>query len=655
MSQNDQQEASWSNRAADRRAPSLEFRNVVVDAEVRTGFLGLVGPRKTVHILRDVSGEIEPGLLTAIIGPSGAGKTTLLQAISNQLAAGGSSGVTATASLSINGRPATAAAYRRLAAFVPQSDASLQESMTPREVVRFAAAMQLPPSWDDERREARAEAALAALGLGGCADTVLGDPGDQHARGVSGGERRRTSVAVELVRDPDLILLDEPTSGLDSEAATQLVTHLRGLTADGAERRRTVVATIHQPSSALFDLFDRVIVMAAGRVAFAGPTAAAVDHFAELGHPVPTDENPATFMLDLVRPAAGGAKSTDRLERLADAWAAKAPAAALDADRLELGAAAGTAAGLDATAKDRPGRDEDKRERPPLSRQFSLLLARNWLQLTRRRRAAALRFGQIFFFAALVSVLFWDLGDDQASIQNRGGAIFFITNAAAFLACLSAVTGFSNDRLVFLREQAAGAYGPAVYYAARSVLDVPVDLVAGVLFSAIVYFSAGFQSDASKFGVFTLTVALLFSAGTSIGLAIGALVPYAELAAVATPLALSPMMMFVPFVLLWDQTPVFLLPFRVASIFHWAYSALARGEFEGLTLRCTQDQLVFGVCPVESGDFVVSNVQDLDRFSVALCVGVLVLFALNVRVTAGAVFVRKSRELKRRVLSPAAE
>jgi len=179
--------------------------------------------------------------------------------------------------------------YRKQVAFVAQDD-SLIISATPRECIRFSAKLRLSRSTTEDELDRLTERMLQELGLVQCADTVVGGA---LLKGISGGERKRTSVGVELVTRPSCVFLDEPTSGLDSFSAVQLVKVLKKVANAGA----SVLFTIHQPSSEVFEMFDHFILMNKGRVMYQGPTSGVETYFADRGHPMPPRYNPADFVM----------------------------------------------------------------------------------------------------------------------------------------------------------------------------------------------------------------------------------------------------------------------------------------------------------------------------------------------------------------------
>eukprot|EP00968_Pinguiococcus_pyrenoidosus_P021599 scaffold2850_cov235-Pinguiococcus_pyrenoidosus.AAC.12 len=215
--------------------------------------------------------------VAALMGPSGAGKSSLLNVLAGRI--GPSSKNSITGVVQVDGQQIDTVANRKNVAYVMQDDA-LMPTTTPRDALNFSARLRLPSSMPTEETDALVGELLRELGLEDCADTLIG--GDIFP-GISGGQRKRTSVGVELISNPAMLFLDEPTSGLDSFSAEQVVELLKKVAGAGA----TVVCTIHQPSSEVFSLFHVVILLRAGRVVFDGTREGLNGFFADAGYVCP--------------------------------------------------------------------------------------------------------------------------------------------------------------------------------------------------------------------------------------------------------------------------------------------------------------------------------------------------------------------------------
>lgn len=223
------------------------------------------------------------------MGPSGAGKTSLLNVLAGRVRTWGRLTVNANVLLDKRKVDPTDPRVRKSIAFVAQDD-SLPSTATPREAIRFSAKLRLPAETKDEELDMITSALIEELGLTKCADSFVGGA---LVRGISGGERKRTSVGVELVVQPRLVFLDEPTSGLDSHSALQCVLLLRKIANAGA----SVIFTIHQPSSQIFASFDHLIFLHKGRLMYNGAVESVPDFCESRGHPCPKRHNPSAWMM----------------------------------------------------------------------------------------------------------------------------------------------------------------------------------------------------------------------------------------------------------------------------------------------------------------------------------------------------------------------
>lgn len=241
-------------------------------------------PNQTIEILKNVSGTAAAGQVTSIMGPSGAGKTTMMDLLAGRLQR--ISEMSIKGEVLVNNEPIDYRRFRHSTGYVTQHD-YLPPTETVRECLMFSAQLRLPSGLTSAQRRQRVESILDELSLQDCANTFIGSPA-AGIKGVSGGEKRRVSVGVELITSPTCLFLDEPTSGLDSEIAVAIMRTLKAIAAKG----RTVALTIHQPNSDITELFDHFILMARGQILYGGAWKLAVTAFADAGFPCPQFKNP---------------------------------------------------------------------------------------------------------------------------------------------------------------------------------------------------------------------------------------------------------------------------------------------------------------------------------------------------------------------------
>lgn len=267
--------------------PGLEFRNLsysVVKKQKKDG----VWIKKEAHLLNDISGQAMKGEVMAIMGPSGAGKSTFLDALAGRIAQGSLEG-----SVRIDGKPVSTSYMKMVSSYVMQDD-QLFPMLTVFETFMFAAEVRLSPSISKAEKTKRVYELLEQLGLQSTVHTYIGDEGK---RGVSGGERRRVSIGIDIIHKPSLLFLDEPTSGLDSTSAYSVVEKVKEIARGGS----IVLMTIHQPSYRIQLLLDRITVLARGRLIYLGTPIALSDHLSGFGRPLPDGENSLEYLLDVIK------------------------------------------------------------------------------------------------------------------------------------------------------------------------------------------------------------------------------------------------------------------------------------------------------------------------------------------------------------------
>jgi ABC-type multidrug transport system ATPase subunit len=245
------------------------------------------------QVLSHVTGTVRPGEILAIMGASGAGKSTLLDILARK----GKTGKV-TGEMYVNGRELDKATFRRVIGYVDQED-TLMPTLTVYETVLYSALLRLPREMSYEAKVYRTLETMNELGILGIRDSRIGESGK---RSISGGEKRRVSIACELVTGPSVLFLDEPTSGLDSYNAFNVIECLKTL---ARQYNRTVIFTIHQPQSNIVALFDRLLVLAKGQLVYSGAASAAQAHFESAGYPCPPGYNIADYVIDVTVEAAG--------------------------------------------------------------------------------------------------------------------------------------------------------------------------------------------------------------------------------------------------------------------------------------------------------------------------------------------------------------
>lgn len=221
------------------------------------------------------------------MGPSGSGKTTLLNVLARRSVP---LKVKSSSSVLINSQVPDDSTFRKLTSYVENEDA-LIGSLTVKQTLQFAAQLSLSTSVGKVESRRRVNELLQAFGLSGQADTIIGT---LLKKGISTGQKRRLDVAVQLLSAPKILFLDEPTSGLDSAASFKVMSYVRDV---AKANNLIVISSIHQPSTATFQLFDKLLLLSGGKTCFSGSISEVKPHFDKIGFPMPFQINPAEFIL----------------------------------------------------------------------------------------------------------------------------------------------------------------------------------------------------------------------------------------------------------------------------------------------------------------------------------------------------------------------
>ncbi|CAL0310560.1 unnamed protein product [Lupinus luteus] len=533
-------------------------------------------------ILKGITGAVNPGEVLALMGPSGSGKTSLLNLIGGRL-----SHPTISGTISYNDQPYSKCLKSRIG-FVTQDDV-LSPHLTVKETLTYAARLKLPKTLTREQKEKRALDVIYELGLERCQDTMIGG---SFIRGVSGGERKRVCVGNEIIINPSLLFLDEPTSGLDSTTALKMVQMLH----DIAEAGKTVVTTIHQPSSRLFHKFDKLILLGKGNLLYFGKASEAMDYFQLIGCSPLIAMNPAEFLLDLANGNLNDVSVPSELE-----------------DKLLIGnAEIETRNGKPSPAlvqeylvesyETRVAEIEKKRLMVPTPldeetkakvtcpkrewgaswcEQYSILF---WRGIKERKHDyfSWLRITQVLSTAVILGLLWWQShANNIKGLQDQAGLLFFIAVFWGFFPVFTAIFTFPQERAMLTKERATDMYRLSAYFVARITSDLPLDLVLPVLFLFVVYFMAGLRLSTGPFFLTILTVFLCIVAAQGLGLAIGATLMDLKRATTLASVTVMTFMLAGGFFV--KRVPIFISWIRYLSFNYHTYKLLLKVQYDHIT------------------------------------------------------------------------
>ncbi|KAF5735414.1 ABC transporter G family member 25 [Tripterygium wilfordii] len=461
-------------------------------------------------ILNGITGMASPGEILAVLGPSGSGKSTLLNAISGRLTGHGVTG-----KILANNRKMTRPIMKRTG-FVAQDDV-LYPHLTVRETLIFCSLLRLPKTLSKKEKVLVAESVIAELGLGKCENTIIGNT---FLRGVSGGERKRVNIAHEMLINPSLLILDEPTSGLDSTAAYRLVLTLGSL----AQKGKTIVTSMHQPSSRVYQMFDSVLVLSEGRCLYIGKGSEAMNYFESVGFSPCFPMNPADFLLDLANGICQlGSSQRDKSnvkQSLIDSYNTML-APKIKTECLMESATDATRNIDFIGSKQHRNNSSDRISISIWFNQFSILFQRS-LKERKHESFNILRVFQVITAAILAGLMWWH--SDFRDIQDRLGLLFFLSIFWGVFPSSNSAFVFPQERAIFMKERASSMYTLSSYFMARIIGDLPMELILPTIFLTAAYWMTGLKPELNAF-LLTLSVLLgyvLVSQG--LGLALGAVI-----------------------------------------------------------------------------------------------------------------------------------
>lgn len=616
----------------------IEFKDITYDVKVlkegqvqpnpfirllRGMGLAKAGEMENLRVLHGLSGYVPSGKLVALMGASGAGKSTLLNMLSQRAVPSGGT-------IRYAGVEPPPEGVKKISAFVQQLDLFINNLLV-EEQIDTQMALRLPRDTDAKIRAVAKERLISRMNLVKCRNNKIAGP--FGIGGISGGEKKRLTVACEVCTTPSILFADEPTTGLDSHMAISIVRVLRGLANNG----RTVIATIHQPSSQLFELFTELILLAEGRLLYCGPRDGCVAWFAQLGYMCPSTTNPADFIVKIAAMPEGAEARAKKLEtiiswsakwnaegeafvknwetegratfkkQIQDAWERDASEVlretthtnnSITLESLRQSAASSFMLDPDDGS---PGRvpdplkggaallDDDtlpatqstpdihtlfsaKTERPGWWKQFCVLYKRAIMANKRDRMLFHARAAQTFIIGILYTTLSWRLNWSYSGCRSRAGVAYAALLNQSMSGAMGVIHTFGAEKQVIQREYEAGVLSPSAYILAKMAADAPVQLVFPIIFISILHWGTNLRDDFVRFLANAGILLLLANAAMSLGYFASSLSPSPDLAAILINLCNLPITLFGGFMVKVSNTPVFLRWLQYISYVRYGFS-----------------------------------------------------------------------------------
>ncbi|KAK1259793.1 putative pleiotropic drug resistance protein 7 [Acorus gramineus] len=545
---------------------SIVFDNVKYSVDMPQEMKERGATEDKLLLLKGVSGAFRPGVLTALMGVSGAGKTTLMDVLAGRKTGGYIEG-----NISISGYPKKQETFARIAGYCEQNDIH-SPHVTVYESLLYSAWLRLPSEVNAETRKMFIEEVMELVELKSLRGVIVGLPG---VTGLSTEQRKRLTIAVELVANPSIIFMDEPTSGLDARAAAIVMRTVRNTVDTG----RTVVCTIHQPSIDIFEAFDELFLMKrGGEEIYVGPLGRQSCHLIEYFEGVDgvrkikDGYNPATWMLEVTTMAQEELLRVDFTQYYKDSSLYQRNKALIKENSTPP-----------------PGTHDlhfpTKFSQPFLTQCMACL----WKQHKSYWRNPSYTATRIFFttvIALIFGTIFWRLGSKTTKRQDLFNAMGSMYAACLFIGIQNGQTVqpiVDVERTVFYREKAAGMYSALPYAFAQVLIEIPHVFLQTVIYGVIVYSMIDFHWTAEKFFWYMFFMFFTFLYFTFYGMMAVAMTPNSDIAAIVATAFYAIWNIFAGFLIPRPRIPIWWRWYVWACPVSWTLYGLVSSQFGDLT------------------------------------------------------------------------
>jgi len=553
---------------------------------------------KTKVLLNEISGEARDGEILAVLGASGSGKSTLIDALANRIAKGSLKGT-----VTLNGEPLESRLMKVISAYVMQDDL-LFPMLTVEETLMFAAEFRLPRTLSKSKKKMRVQALIDQLGLRNAAKTVIGDEGH---RGVSGGERRRVSIGIDIIHDPIILFLDEPTSGLDSTSAFMVVKVLQRIAQSGS----IVIMSVHQPSYRILGLLDRLLFLSRGQTVYSGTPSTIPLFFSDFGHPIPENENRTEFALDLVRELEGSPGGTKALVEFNKSWqnmkrstrisnninASETPTHGCLSLKEAISASISRGKLVSGAASDASATSMVPNFANPPWIEIAVLSNRAITNSRRMPELFGIRLGAVVVTGFILATMFWRLDNSPKGVQERLG-FFAFAMSTTFYTCADALPVFLQERYIFMRETAHNAYRRSSYVLSHSLTALPALIFLSLAFASITFFAVGLDGGLLGFLFYFLIILAAFWAGSSFVTFLSGVVPHVMLGYTIVVAILAYYLLFSGFFINRNRIPDYWIWFHYMSLVKYPYEAVLQNEFHDPTKCFVRGVQIFDNSPL---------------------------------------------------------
>ncbi|RNA33868.1 white isoform X1 [Brachionus plicatilis] len=478
----------------------------------------------------------------------GAGKTTLLNALNFR----NSTRYLVSGKIKLNGKLVNGDELSNRCAYIQQDDLFIT-TLTVKEHLTFMAMLKMGANFSKEQKVERVHEIIRELKIKKCKDTKIG--GINNKKGISGGEKRRLSFASEILTDPQILFCDEPTSGLDSNMALMTVQTLANM----AKKGKIVVCTIHQPASQVFDKFDKLCLLAEGKVAYFGERESALDFFKSISYECPLKYNPADFYIDILAVKRNKINNMNNLQAICESYEKKTleTLKQIDEEYRKL---------------DNPYMTKSsytgKRYESSYFTQFVWLFWRQLLNTIREPLATRILIVQSIVIGLFLGFTYYQLGFDQAGIQNKNGLLFITLMQSCLSYLFGAASQIHYQWQVTYRDSKNRVYSVLIYFIAKIFSELPQNIIFPALTITIIYWLAGVHPDITVY--FTILLLLIMASNTAVGFGtfLAVITPNLDATIGLIGPTFFPMLIFSGFLINSKSIPVYFVWIKYIS---WVY------------------------------------------------------------------------------------
>ncbi|KAG1950837.1 ATP-binding cassette sub-family G member 8 isoform X2 [Pimephales promelas] len=570
-------------------------------------------------VINDLNLRVHSGQMLAVIGSSGCGKTSLLDIITCR----DEGGSMKSGEILINGKPSTRSLVKKSIAHVRQDDRLLPH-LTVRETLTFVAKLRLPAHFTQKQRDQRVDEVIAELRLRQCANTRVGN---EYVRGVSGGERRRVSIAVQLLWNPGILILDEPTSGLDSFTAHNLVITLYRL----ARGNRLVLLSVHQPRSDIFQLFDLVVLLSSGSAVYCGQAKDLVPYFTSLGYPCPRYCNPSDYYVDLIsidrRSPEKEAQCLEKARTLAAQFVEKVKNTedfmwkSEDCGPSELDTPQSVPHVLNKESVITVSKPKDRL--PGKVQQFTILIRRQVFNNYRDLVTLVVHGLEALLMSLLIGFLYFGAGDEGLSIQDTVALLYMIGALTPFAVVLDVIAKCHSERAMLYHELEDGMYSVTSYFFAKVLGELPEHCAFTLVYGVPIYWLAGLNSAPDRFLLSFLLVWLMVYCSRSMALFVAAALPTLQTSSFMGNALFTVFYLTAGFVISLENMWLVASWFSYISFMRWGFEGMLQVQFRGTRLPIS-----IGNYTGEFDGIKVVEMMNMNQYPLYSCYLVLIAVAL---------------------------